>query len=90
MIVGGKVMPRKKLIDEENIKFEKIDTDIIERKNCLWVKLVFNTPMGQRQLHTMRTFYKITTDETGLTADRGIKNSWKGVVMLLLSLVYCR
>ena len=46
MIVGGKVMPRKKLIDEENIKFEKIDTDIIERKNCLWVKLVFNTPVS--------------------------------------------
>ena len=63
-------MPRKKLIDEENIKFEKIDTDIIERKNCLWVKLVFNTPMGQRQLHTMRTFYKITTDDTGLIARR--------------------
>lgn len=27
-------MPRKKLIDEENIKFEKIDTDIIERKTA--------------------------------------------------------
>ena len=83
-------MPRKKLIDEDYIRFEKIDKDIIEKKNCLGVKLVFTTPMGQRQLHTMRTFYKITTDETGLTADRRIKNSWKGVVMLLLSLVYCR
>lgn len=83
-------MPRKKLIDEENIKFEKIDLDIIEKKNCLGVKLVFNTPMGQRQLHTMRTFYKITTDETGLTAIRSTKNSWKGLVMLLLSLTYCK
>lgn len=67
MIVGGKDMPRKKLIDEDHIRFEKIDKDIIERKNYLGVKLVFNTPMGRRQLHTMRTFYKITTDETGLT-----------------------
>ena len=46
MIVGGKVMPRKKLIDEDYIRFEKIDKDIIEKKNCLGVKLVFNTPVS--------------------------------------------
>ena len=83
-------MPRKKLIDEENIKFEKIDLDIIEKKNCLGVKLVFNAPLGQRQLHTMQSFYRIATDKTGLTATRSIKNSWKGLVMLLLSLTYCK
>ena len=83
-------MPRKKLIDEDNIRFEKIDLDIIEKKNCLGVKLVFNAPWEPRQLHTMRTFYKIATDETGLTAIRSIRNSWKGLVMLLLSLTYCK
>lgn len=83
-------MPRKKIIDEDGIKWKNIDEAIIERKNCLGVKLVFNTPPSQRQWHTMRTYFRINTDEAGQTANRQINNSWKGLVMLLLSLIYCK
>lgn len=64
--------------------------DIMEKKNCLGVKLVFNTPLEERYWHAMRTFYKINVGATGQTATRSLKNSWKGLVMLLLSLVYCK
>jgi len=83
-------MPRKKTIDLNGIKWEKINQAIIERKNCLQVKLVFKTPPSQRQWHTMRTYFKINTNVAGRTASRQLNNSWKGLVMLLLSLIYCK
>lgn len=69
---------------------EKTNQEIIENKNCLGVKLVFNTPLSQRQWHTMRTYFKFDTIEAEQTATRKIKNSWKGLIMLLLSLIYCK
>lgn len=47
-------MPRKKLIDTNEIKIEKIDKDIVEKKDCLQVKLVFNKPLSEENMKVMR------------------------------------
>lgn len=38
----------------------------------------------------MREYFRIDTNEAAMTANRKMKNSWKGLLMLLLSLVFCK
>lgn len=79
-------MPQKKMIDRDNIPYKKVDETIVEQRNCLWVKLIFNEPFTKEQAEIMRTFYKGELDETNCILTRNVKNSWKGLTMFFLSL----
>lgn len=83
-------MPRKKLIDTNEIKIEKIDKDIVEKKDCLQVKLVFNKPLSEENMKVMREYFKISIAPDNKTITRAVKNSWKGLVMLMLSLTFSK
>lgn len=83
-------MPRKKLIDTNEIKIEKIDKDIVEKKDCLQVKLVFNKPLSEENMKVMREYFKISIASDNKTITRAVKNSWKGLVMLMLSLTFSK
>lgn len=83
-------MPRKKNIDLEELKISKITESLIEVKDCLGVNLVLNTPFSQAQLDVLDSFYKFQVTNRGLVLRRPIKNSWKGLVMMLVSLTYCK
>lgn len=85
-------MPRKKLIDSDNIRLEKVDKTMIAIKNCLQAKLVFKTAFTPKQLHTLRTYYSFDVFEENHmdTITVNTYNSWKGLVLLFLSLAYCK
>lgn len=83
-------IPRKKIIDTEEIRISSIDKQIVERKNCLQVKLQFNETFSMEIWDILKDFYKFQTDKKTLTLTRNIRNSWKGFVMMLLSLSYCK
>lgn len=83
-------MPRKKIIDTPIIKIKNINEEIVEKKDCLQVNLVFNEPLSKADLNVMQEYFKISIAPDNKTITRAIKNSWKGLVMLMLSLTYCK
>ena len=88
--LGGLEMPRKKTIDTDEIKLEKIDKQIVEVKDCLQVKIQLNEPFSDEIWNVLQDFYRFQIDKASMTLTRDIKNSWKGLVMMLLSLAYCK
>lgn len=83
-------MPRKKTIDEERIRLEKIDAKVAEVKNCLGVELIFNSTFTAEEIEVLKKFYHFQVSSSGQMLSRPIKNSWKGLVMMLVSVAYCR
>lgn len=80
-------MPRKSIFDQEEIKIEHLlqekHLDIIEKKDCLGVTLVFNQPMRYNEFTKQSNTITINPD-TEVT--RPINNSWKGMVMFFIAL----
>lgn len=83
-------MPRPKTINSNDIKLKKINAEVIGGKNCLGVKLHFNTAFTPEQAEVLKNFYKFQVSNDGHTVTRSIRNSWKGLVMMLISISYCR
>lgn len=83
-------MPRKKTIDEERIRLEKIDMKVVEVKNCLGVELFFKSAFTAGEIEVLKKFYHFQVSDNGQKLSRSIKNSWKGLVMMLVSVAYCR
>lgn len=83
-------MPRVKTINSNEIKLKKINAGIVGQKNCLGVKLQFNTAFTQEQISVLKEFYRFQVSNDGKTLTRGVKNSWKGLVAMLISISYCR
>lgn len=87
-------MPRAKTIDLNKIYLEKLvqkkHLDIIEKKDCLSVGLTFNTPFTDEQWSIIEKRFNFTVYRSSCTIYRNINNSWKGLVMALLSLSYCK
>ena len=81
-------MPRKKTIDSENIRLSGISEDVIERKNCLQANLVFKEPLSPICWHLSKEYLKCSVDKRSQTISVSLKNSWKGLVVFLLSLCY--
>lgn len=82
-------MPRKKTIDLEDIKWKDINTEIVEKKDCFGVSIQFNEALGPEEIKVLRGYYKCNVSSDGLTLTRPVKNSWKGAMMLLISIAYC-
>lgn len=82
-------MPRKKTIDLEDIKWKDINTEIVEKKDCFGVSIQFNEALGPEEIKVLRGYYKCNVSSDGLTLTRPVKNSWKGAMMLLMSIAYC-
>lgn len=84
-------MPRKKTIDTDVIKFKNIDQSIIERKDCLRVKLCFKNirEFTPDQRTTMGSYFgcRFVNDNMITLVTR---NSWKGLIMFFLSLAYMK
>ena len=74
-------MPRKKLIDEGKIKWEKIDADTIKGKNCLQAELLFQEPFTPLQAHTLQSYCKFRVGEDRKQVTFTTRNSWKGLIM---------
>lgn len=83
-------MPRKKMIDQDMIPLKNIDQLIIEGKDCLGVKLVFTEPFPATQGEIVRSQFMCELDKDNITLSRNVKNSWKGLIMLLVSLSFCK
>lgn len=83
-------MPRPRTIDSSDIELKKIDVGVIGLKNCLGVKLHFNTAFTPEQIEILKDFYMFQVSNDGHTLTRSIRNSWKGLVMMLVSISYCR
>lgn len=87
----GKNMPRKKTIDQDKIRLEQIDSTIIEQKNCLQAELVFEAEFfTSLQQHTLQSYYKFEIDKDHNRLTVNTANSWKGLIMVFLSLVYVK
>lgn len=82
-------MPRKKTIDLEDIKWKDINTEIVEKKDCFGVSIQFDEALGPEEIKVLRGYYKCNVSSDGLTLTRPVKNSWKGAMMLLISIAYC-
>lgn len=83
-------MPRKKTIDYNEIRLEKIDINTVEIKSCLGANLIFQEPFTPKQWHTLNSYFKCGTVESENKVTIKTGNSWKGLVMFLLSVAYCR
>lgn len=83
-------MPRPKTINSNDIELKKINAGVIGLKNCLGVKLHFNTAFTPEQVEVLRDFYMFQVSNDGHVLTRPIRNSWKGLVMMLISISYCR
>jgi len=83
-------MPRPKTIDANKIRLEKIDAEIVEVKNCLGVELLFQSAFAPEQIQVLKNFYGFQVSSNGQMLSRAVKNSWKGLVMLLVSVAYCK
>lgn len=83
-------MPRPKTINSNDIELKKINAEVIGQKNCLGVKLHFNTAFTPEQVEVLRDFYMFQVSNDGHVLTRSIRNSWKGLVMMLISISYCR
>lgn len=83
-------MPRPKTIDSNDIELKKVNAEVIGQKNCLGVKLHFNTAFTPEQIEILKDFYMFQVSDDGHILTRSIRNSWKGLVMMLVSISYCR
>lgn len=83
-------MPRPKMINTNNIRLEKINAEVIEKKSCLGVELIFDTAFTTGQINDLVGFYKFQVSNNGHTLSRSVQNSWKGLVTMLVSVAYCR
>ena len=83
-------MPRKKMIDQDMIPLKNVNQLIIERKDCLGVTLMFTEPFSATQGEIVRSQFKCTLDKENITLTRNVKNSWKGLIMLLVTLSFCK
>lgn len=83
-------MPRKKTIDCNEIRLEKIDKTTVEIKSCLGASLIFQQPFTPKQWHTLNSYFKCETVESENKVSIKTGNSWKGLVMFLLSVAYLR
>ena len=83
-------MPRKKMVNQNMIPLKNMDQSIIERKNCLGVKLMFTEPFSATQGEIVRSQFKCALDKENITLTRNVKNSWKGLIMLLVTLSFCK
>lgn len=78
------------MIDQDMIPLKNIDQLIIEGKDCLGVKLVFTEPFPATQGEIVRSQFMCELDKDNITLSRNVKNSWKGLIMLLVSLSFCK
>lgn len=53
-------MPRPKTIDSNDIELKKVNAEVIGQKNCLGVKLHFNTAFTPEQAKVLKNFYNAT------------------------------
>lgn len=83
-------MPRPKTINSNDIELKKVNAEVIGQKNCLGVKLHFNTAFTPEQIEILKDFYMFQVSDDGHILTRSIRNSWKGLVMMLVSISYCR
>lgn len=83
-------MPRPKTINSNDIELKKVNAEVIGQKNCLGVKLHFNTAFTPEQIEILKDFYMFQVSDDGHILTRSIRNSWKGLVMMLVSIYYCR
>lgn len=87
-------MPRNKTINLTQIGLNKIIQeeylDIVEEKDCFSVGLTFNTPFTSEQWNIIKKRFYFTINKNACTVYRKINNSWKGLIMALLSLAYCK
>lgn len=88
-------MPRPKTIANERIALNKIvqqkHLDIVEQKDCFLVELVFKAPFTNEQWNIIKDRFRFAiVDKTACVVSRKINNSWKGLVMALLSMAYCK
>lgn len=85
-------MPRQKMINTNNIRLEKIDAEVIEKKSCLGVELIINpdSAFTPDQINTLRNFYLFQASNSGDKLSRSVQNSWKGLITMLVSVAYCR
>lgn len=85
-------MPRKKNIELGKISISKLTNTMVEENDCLGVNLVFNTSFTDEQCEVLRNRYKMSVNDTGTELSRNVNNSWKGLVMMMLTLGYfkCR
>ena len=81
-------MPRKKTIDSESIGLAGINEEVIERKNCLQANLVFNEPLPSICWYLSKEYLRCSVDEAAQTISLSLTNSWKGLMVFLLSLCY--
>lgn len=81
-------MPRKKNIELGKISISKLTNTMVEENDCLGVNLVFNNPFTDEQCEVLRNRYKMSVNDTGTELSREVNNSWKGLVMMLLTLSY--
>lgn len=83
-------MPRPKTIDAREIRLEKINAEVVEKKSCLGVELVFNSAFTPEQIKVLINFYRFKVLDNGHKLSRSVENSWKGLVTMLISVAYCK
>ena len=83
-------MPRKKMIDTDSIRLEKVDDEIIGKKNCLQAELSLKEQLTPLNVHTLRTYYKFVVADDRKRVSFSLRNSWKGLIMACLSIAYCK
>lgn len=83
-------MPRPKTINTTSIKLEKINKAIVERKNCLRVEIVFKTAFTTDQIAVLSGFYGFGISSNGKVLSGKVKNSWKSLISLFVSVAYCK
>lgn len=86
----GERMPRKRIIDQDDIKIEYLIQekylDVIQKKDCLGITLALNHPF-KYNVKFMNPNDTITINPNNIIT-RPINNSWKGLVMFFLALAY--
>lgn len=81
-------MPRKKNIELGIITIPDLTNALVEKNDCLGVKLVFKNPFTAEQRTDLIKQYKVSFDDTGMELSRSVNNSWKGLVMFMIALGY--
>lgn len=85
-------MPNVKIIDKSEIKLDKVAQkkyqDVIEFKRCLWISLALDRAFIMNNQEVIQNCFKFKVDMNTRTISGPTGNSWKSLVMALISLTY--
>lgn len=87
-------MTQGKTINSSKIALNKLvqqgSLNTIEYYDCFFVELFFKAPFKDEQWDIIENRFQFVALKSACRIGRGIKNSWKGLIMALLSLTYSK